>query len=151
MKIDRARLFDLRVVQRNIRSGRVQKDEYGAWLSALPDATPKIKPREEGGDEDGYDGHPPAPAPAPAPAAAPSPASALEAEPAHERVAPPVAPVAERPEPFAPSMPSAPAPAPAPVAPSVPSAPSPAGPVVAPEPSFGEPRGSGEPGSGAGG
>jgi hypothetical protein len=58
MKIDRARLFDLRVVQRNIRSGRVNKDEYAAYLSALSDTSPKIKPREEGGDEDGYDGHP---------------------------------------------------------------------------------------------
>lgn len=92
MKIDRARLFDLRVVQRNIRSGRVNKDEYAAYLSALSDTSPKIKPREEGGDEDGYDGHPPPPEP-------------IEPE---RAAAPQIAPVGPPVEPFAPSAPPAP-------------------------------------------
>ncbi len=83
MKIDRARMFDLRVVQRNIRSGRITKDEYGGWLTALSDASDNIQAAGEGGDDDGYDPTPPeehavasAPEPvhAPAPAAAPAPA-----------------------------------------------------------------------------
>lgn len=55
MRIDRARLYDKRVVQRNIRAERVTKDEYAAWLSELPDVSDKIKPRDEGGDDDGYE------------------------------------------------------------------------------------------------
>ena len=100
MKIDRARLFDLRVVQRNIRSGRVNKDEYAAYLSTLADTSPKIKPRDEGGDEDGYDGHPPPAEPEPEPerAAAPQVASPQIASPQ-------IAPVAAPSEPFAPSTP----------------------------------------------
>lgn len=55
MKIDRARLFDKRVVQRNIRAGRVTKDEYQAWLADQSDVGDKIMAREEGGDDDGYE------------------------------------------------------------------------------------------------
>ncbi len=56
MKIDRTRLFDKRVVQRNIRAGRVTKEEYRAWLAEVGDASEKIMPREDGGDDDGYEG-----------------------------------------------------------------------------------------------
>jgi hypothetical protein len=55
MKIDRARLFDKRVVQRNIRAGRVTKEEYQAWLADQSDVNDKIMAREEGGDDDGYE------------------------------------------------------------------------------------------------
>jgi hypothetical protein len=55
MKIDRARLFDKRVVQRNIRAGRVTKEEYQAWLADQSDVTDKIMARDEGGDDDGYE------------------------------------------------------------------------------------------------
>jgi len=69
MNIDRARLFDKRVVQRNIGAGRVTKEEYRAWLGELPDSSDKIRPRDEGGDEDGYD-HTAVPKAEPAPMAA---------------------------------------------------------------------------------
>ncbi len=49
------RLFDKRVVRRNIREGRVTKEEYQAFLQSLPDRADHIKPRDEGGDDDGYD------------------------------------------------------------------------------------------------
>ncbi|MEX1366943.1 MAG: hypothetical protein AB1Z98_27700 [Nannocystaceae bacterium] len=55
MRVERARLYDKRVVQRNIRAERVTKDEYKAWLGDLPDVSDKIKARDEGGDDDGYD------------------------------------------------------------------------------------------------
>lgn len=55
MKIDRTRLFDKRVVQRNIRAGRVTKDEYAAWLREVTDASDKIMARDEGGDDDGFE------------------------------------------------------------------------------------------------
>lgn len=55
MNLDRARLFDKRVVQRNIRAGRVTKDEYRAWLRELSDTSEKIRARDEGGDDDGYE------------------------------------------------------------------------------------------------
>ncbi|MCA9651611.1 MAG: hypothetical protein KC501_16965 [Myxococcales bacterium] len=56
MRIDRARLYDKRVVQRNIRAERVTKEEYKAWLAELPDVSDKIRPRDEGGDDDGFEG-----------------------------------------------------------------------------------------------
>lgn len=62
MNIDRTRLFDQRVVQRNIRAGRVTKDEYQAWLSELSDISENIKARDDGGDDDGYEPVPPKPA-----------------------------------------------------------------------------------------
>nr|MCH9685345.1 hypothetical protein [Deltaproteobacteria bacterium] len=60
MNIDRTRLFDKRVVQRNIRAGRVTKDEFGAWLRDLDDSEEKIKARDEGGDDDDYEPNKPA-------------------------------------------------------------------------------------------
>jgi hypothetical protein len=55
MKIDRARLFDLRVVKRNITAARVSREEYDSYLGSLTDAAANIMAREEGGDDDGYD------------------------------------------------------------------------------------------------
>jgi hypothetical protein len=49
------RMFDLRVVHRYIGSGRVTKEEYDAHLAGLVDVAENVRPREEGGDEDGYD------------------------------------------------------------------------------------------------
>jgi len=49
------RFFDQRVVQRNVAAGRITKDEYTGFLESLPDAAENIRPREEGGDDDGYD------------------------------------------------------------------------------------------------
>jgi hypothetical protein len=102
MKIDRARLFDKRVVQRNIRAGRVTKDEYQAWLADQQDVGEKIMARDEGGDDDGYEvpvkvaapvaapvpviAAAPAPAGAPAAAAAPAP---IAAPPAGPTIVPP--------------------------------------------------------------
>jgi hypothetical protein len=75
MKIDRARLFDKRVVQRNIRAGRVTKDEYRAWLADQADVSEKIMAREEGGDDDGYEVPPRAAASL---SAVPGPAASLD-------------------------------------------------------------------------
>lgn len=49
------RMFDLRVVHRYIESERIKKEEYEAHLASLPDAAENVRPREEGGDDDGYD------------------------------------------------------------------------------------------------
>ena len=49
------RVFDQRVVHRNITAGRVTREEYQAYLASLTDCAENIKPREEGGDDDGYD------------------------------------------------------------------------------------------------
>jgi hypothetical protein len=57
------RMFDKRVVRRNISTGRIQSDDYDRFLNALPDVTENIKPTEEGGDNDGYDENPPEAAP----------------------------------------------------------------------------------------
>jgi hypothetical protein len=49
------RMFDRRVVQRNIRTGRVNKAEYSAFISSLPDLSQQIRPHDDGGDDDGFD------------------------------------------------------------------------------------------------
>ncbi len=49
------RMFDLRVVHRYIGAGRLEKEEYDAHLESLVDVAENVRPREEGGDEDGYD------------------------------------------------------------------------------------------------
>jgi len=53
------RMFDQRVVRRNISTGRISSDDYGRFLGALDDVGENIKPTEEGGDNDGYDEMPP--------------------------------------------------------------------------------------------
>lgn len=53
------RMFDKRVVRRNISTGRIQSDDYDRFLNALPDVVENIKPSDEGGDNDGYEENPP--------------------------------------------------------------------------------------------
>ncbi len=81
------RMFDQRVVRRNISTGRISSEDFDRFVSALPDVTGNIKASGEGGDNDGYDEDPPeevaaqrppgqaaagfaSPAPVPAPAPA---------------------------------------------------------------------------------
>lgn len=128
------RMFDKRVVRRNISTGRIQSDDYDRFLNALPDAAENIKPTEEGGDNDGYDERPPeaqadAAQPAgdaaagfgsPAPGALPD--AGIPAAPAAPPVAPVAAPTAAVVPPAAPvaspAAPAAPEAAPAPAAPA---------------------------------
>ncbi len=49
------RMFDLRVVHRYITSGRLEQQEYDTHLESTVDVAENVRPREEGGDEDGYD------------------------------------------------------------------------------------------------
>ncbi len=95
---EHARLFDQRTVQRHIRAGMTSDDDYERHLSELPDVSAKIRPKDEGGDNDGFDApvdddfgdmeealtteaplppepeEPTAPAPAPTPMGRPDPA-----------------------------------------------------------------------------
>ena len=131
MNIDRARLFDKRVVQRNVRAGRVTEEEYQAWLGELADTSDKILPRDEGGDDDGYEVMPPKPAEeAPAEGAAPgAPDAAATADPGAYQAAPTPAYQAD-PMQGTPVVQAAPAPA-APVQ-AAPAAPTQAAPADAP-------------------
>jgi hypothetical protein len=52
---DPLRMYDKRTVKRNIRSGRLQDNEYGEFLEQLPDLQSEIRDPEDGGDDDGYD------------------------------------------------------------------------------------------------
>lgn len=52
---DNLQIFDLRTVRRNIARGRAEQGDYKAFLEALPDVSDKIRPPDEGGDDDGYD------------------------------------------------------------------------------------------------
>ncbi len=52
---DPSRLFDVRTVQRHIKAGRTSEDALAAHLAALPDVSDKIRDRDEGGDEDGWE------------------------------------------------------------------------------------------------
>jgi hypothetical protein len=42
-----ARLFDRRVVDRNIKKGLVTSKDYEKYLKALPDAAAKLAPKDE--------------------------------------------------------------------------------------------------------
>lgn len=53
------RMFDQRVVRRNISTGRISSEDYDRFVGALPDVAENIKPTDEGGDNDGYDERPP--------------------------------------------------------------------------------------------
>jgi hypothetical protein len=129
------RMFDKRVVQRNIRTGRATKADYEAFVSALPDLTAQIRPPEDGGDDDGFDvreakaaaraqgGAPRASAEAPSSA---TPASPIPASPTPTPVAPTFAPTPVAPSSMASEAgtPAAPSPGPAPTPePSPPDAP----------------------------
>lgn len=139
------RMFDQRVVRRNISTGRISSDDYGRFLGALEDVGENIKPAEEGGDNDGYDENPPeeaaalpgdaaagfgSPAGAPAVSELAPPADPMAAAPvAAPPVSPAVAPVAAAPVATPPVAPVAAAPVAAP-----PVAPVPAAPAAAPAP-----------------
>jgi hypothetical protein len=145
---DPLRNFDLRTVRRHLRAGRVSQSDYDTFLRGLPDSTPKIRGREDGGDEDGYD------------ARVAARREALAARSAGHRIAiadgaatvvarPPVVAPAPTPviPPIAPPVVSLPAPVAAPVAPAPPIAAPAVPPVTAPRvptsatpaPSFGLP------------
>lgn len=116
---DPMREFDSRTFRRKIKSGRISDAEYREFITALPDLADKIKPRDEGGDEDGYEerlanrGRPQETAPEQAAAAPSAPAAP----------APPAAVPESDSDPFA-EAPRAAGPAPSPSAPvAAPSAP----------------------------
>jgi len=41
------RLFDMRIVERNIKRGLITRKEYERFLKSLPDAADKVAPNEE--------------------------------------------------------------------------------------------------------
>ncbi|MEM6289981.1 MAG: hypothetical protein AAGA54_01910 [Myxococcota bacterium] len=49
------RMFDKRVVRRNIATGRISSDDFDRFVGALTDVSENIKPSEEGGDNDGFE------------------------------------------------------------------------------------------------
>jgi hypothetical protein len=100
------RLFDKRVVQRNIDAGRVTKADYAKFVATLPDRAEAIKPKDEGGDDDGFE--PTEAEPAAAPAAAPAAEPQMATATAEPSIAPPYA----QAPPTAAPAPAAPAPAP---------------------------------------
>lgn len=55
---DPNRMFDVRTVKRNIRSGRTTREQYQEFLSGQPDVADNIMEPDEGGDADGYDEKP---------------------------------------------------------------------------------------------
>lgn len=129
---DNDRMFDLRVVRRNIAAGRISKDDRSRFIAALPDATENICAAEEGGDDDGFDPsgsgiEPPGDASADVAGMAP-----IESAPEGEAALGAAQAYAPGPEAVAPAM-AAPVIAPPAVAPAA-AAPAVAPPVVAPAP-----------------
>ncbi len=53
---DPERYFDRRTIKRHLKRGVVSETDFGRYLETLPDVSDKIKPRDEGGDDDGFDG-----------------------------------------------------------------------------------------------
>ncbi|MFO7567541.1 MAG: hypothetical protein R6X02_33160 [Enhygromyxa sp.] len=53
---DPERYFDRRTIKRHLKRGVVAEGEYERYVTGLPDVSDKIKPRDEGGDDDGFDG-----------------------------------------------------------------------------------------------
>jgi hypothetical protein len=123
---DPMRQFDSRTFRRKIKSGRISEAEYREFLASLPDLADKIKPRDEGGDDDGYEERI-------ASRGRPQETAASEAAPASAPAAP-AAPESDD-DPFA-EAPAAAAPVPSPsapaAAPSVPVVPPAAGPTKTP-------------------
>jgi hypothetical protein len=91
-------LIDKRIVERNIKKGRVDAAEYGRTLATLPDLSQKLWRRDESREQVAAVSAPVAP-PVAAPAAAPTAAAPAAAAPAA------AAPAAAAPE-SAPSEPS---------------------------------------------
>ncbi|MCA9689731.1 MAG: hypothetical protein KC636_08980, partial [Myxococcales bacterium] len=52
---DPERFFDVRTVRRNIKSGRVTKEQYEEHLQSLDDVGRNIMEPSAGGDDDGFD------------------------------------------------------------------------------------------------
>jgi hypothetical protein len=53
---DPERYFDRRTISRHLKRGLVTEADFRRHVDGLPDATEKIRARDEGGDDDGFDG-----------------------------------------------------------------------------------------------
>jgi hypothetical protein len=53
---DPERYFDRRTIKRHLKRGLVSDTDYDRYVAGLPDVSDKIKARDEGGDDDGFDG-----------------------------------------------------------------------------------------------
>jgi hypothetical protein len=53
---DPERYFDRRTIKRHLKRGVVSEADFRRHVDGLPDVTDKIRPRDEGGDDDGFDG-----------------------------------------------------------------------------------------------
>ena len=53
---DPERYFDRRTIKRHLKRGVVAEGDFERYLAGLVDVSDKIKPRDEGGDDDGFDG-----------------------------------------------------------------------------------------------
>jgi hypothetical protein len=53
---DPERYFDQRTIKRHLKRGVVSEADYRRHVENLPDVSDKVRPRDEGGDEDGYEG-----------------------------------------------------------------------------------------------
>jgi hypothetical protein len=53
---DPERYFDQRTIKRHLKRGVVTEADYRRHVDNLPDVSDKVRPRDEGGDEDGYEG-----------------------------------------------------------------------------------------------
>lgn len=52
---DPERYLDRRTFRRHLKRGNVTEADYQKHLAELPDLTENIMPKEEGGDDDGYE------------------------------------------------------------------------------------------------
>ena len=53
---DPERYFDQRTIKRHLKRGVVTEADYRRHVEGLPDVSDKVRPRDEGGDDDGFDG-----------------------------------------------------------------------------------------------
>lgn len=53
---DPERYFDRRTIKRHLKRGVITEADFRRHVDSLPDVSDKIRPRDEGGDDDGYDG-----------------------------------------------------------------------------------------------
>jgi hypothetical protein len=52
---DPERYFDRRTIKRHLKRGHASEEDYQAFLAGLPDLSDNIKPKDEGGDDDGFE------------------------------------------------------------------------------------------------
>ena len=52
---DPERYLDRRTYRRHLKRGNVTEADYHSYLAELPDVVENIMPKEEGGDDDGYE------------------------------------------------------------------------------------------------